>query len=144
MRPNYIYLLFGFLLFINLSFSQSYKYVNSETLNLRSSPEIQDDNLLAKLSYGDKVEVLSLDGYWANVKIGNWKGYVAQKYLITSKPLTGVAAINDPLVLICNSKSAYAYHSHYCNGLNKCTHSISKIKISEAKNLNRSACKFCY
>jgi hypothetical protein len=47
-------------------------------------------------------------------------------------------------VYICDSKTAYAYHSSKdCRGLNRCTHEIKKIKLSEAKNLKRSPCKIC-
>lgn len=47
-------------------------------------------------------------------------------------------------VYICNSSSAYAYHSGYCRGLNRCTHSVSRVSISEARNMGYVPCKICY
>lgn len=51
---------------------------------------------------------------------------------------------SDSKVLICISKTATAYHDHYCTGLNKCTHSIGEVTIKEAKELGRTPCGFCY
>lgn len=51
---------------------------------------------------------------------------------------------NTEYVLICNSKSSYAYHSYQCRGLQRCTHDIIKITRQEAINRGRNACKICY
>lgn len=50
----------------------------------------------------------------------------------------------EAYVLICNSKSAYAYHSYQCRGLSRCRSSISKVKESEARSMGYSPCKICY
>lgn len=47
-------------------------------------------------------------------------------------------------VLICNSKSAYAYHKTYCTGLNRCKAGVSKISKKEASERGYRPCKFCY
>lgn len=47
-------------------------------------------------------------------------------------------------VLICNSKNAYAFHSHYCSGLSRCKAGVSKVTKSEAESRGRQACKICY
>lgn len=47
-------------------------------------------------------------------------------------------------VLICKSPTAYVYHSHYCKGLNNCTHSVKKNTLNEAVSMGRRACKMCY
>jgi hypothetical protein len=48
-------------------------------------------------------------------------------------------------VYICNSSTAYAYHStDHCRGLNKCSHEVLKISLSDAiKKYHRQACKIC-
>ena len=50
----------------------------------------------------------------------------------------------DTKVLICNSSSAYAYHSYYCSGLKRCKSNVLEVSVSYAKSKNRSACKICY
>ncbi|TSD66352.1 hypothetical protein FFF34_002825 [Inquilinus sp. KBS0705] len=47
-------------------------------------------------------------------------------------------------VLICNSSSAYAYHSYECRGLSRCTHEISKVTKKQAIKLGYRACRICY
>ena len=51
---------------------------------------------------------------------------------------------SEDQVLICISKSAYAYHSHYCSGLNRCTHTVSKVAISDAEKMGYKPFGFCY
>jgi len=51
---------------------------------------------------------------------------------------------NEESVLICVSPTAYAYHNHYGQGLNRCTHAFDTITISEAKNQGRTECGYCY
>jgi len=49
-------------------------------------------------------------------------------------------------VYVCNSYTAYAYHSSQsCRGLNRCTHEIVQVSLSDAMNkYKRTACKICY
>jgi hypothetical protein len=49
-------------------------------------------------------------------------------------------------VLICVSPNSYAYHSHMCQGLNRCTHEIISVSLDEAKGVygKNKACGFCY
>lgn len=46
-------------------------------------------------------------------------------------------------VYICQSKSAYAYHSYECRGPARCTHRIVKITKAQAITLGYKACKIC-
>ncbi len=62
----------------------------------------------------------------------------------TAPFLQGQSTVVPSKVLICNSTEALRYHSHYCSGLNKCTHSVSEVLVSEAKELGRTPCKICY
>jgi hypothetical protein len=47
-------------------------------------------------------------------------------------------------VLICGSKSAYAYHSHECKGLSRCKSEVKKMTLSQAKEKGYKPCGFCY
>lgn len=48
-------------------------------------------------------------------------------------------------VYICRSSGAYAYHSHYCQGLKRCTHRIDKVTQKEAIRIGfEKPCGFCY
>ena len=65
-----------------------------------------------------------------------------------SVPSAHAAAIQQQAktekVIVCNSKSAYAYHSHECSGLSRCTHGTSTITKSEAVERGYRPCKICY
>jgi hypothetical protein len=50
----------------------------------------------------------------------------------------------NSMVFICMSSNAYAYHDHYCQGLNRCTHDVYKITVSEAVGKGYKACGYCY
>jgi hypothetical protein len=50
---------------------------------------------------------------------------------------------NVVAVYICVSKTASKYHySQSCTGLNRCSHKIEKVSISDAKNRGYSLCGF--
>ena len=52
----------------------------------------------------------------------------------------------DAVVYVCDSPSAYAYHSNSnCSGLSRCSHGIIKMSEKDAVNkYNRRPCKKCY
>jgi len=54
------------------------------------------------------------------------------------------AAKKEAMVLICLSKSSYAYHSYRCSGLSRCKAGTSSVTVTEAKNRGYRACKLCY
>lgn len=47
-------------------------------------------------------------------------------------------------VLICESRSAYAYHSHMCHGLNRCRSAISRVSRTQAAEAGYVPCRICY
>lgn len=47
-------------------------------------------------------------------------------------------------VLICQSKSAHAYHSYICSGLSRCKHKIIKMSKEDAIKAGYKPCGFCY
>ena len=61
-----------------------------------------------------------------------------------AKTILPHAKTNVDSVYICQSKSAYAYHSYQCRGLARCTHGIVKIAKAQAIKLGYKACKICY
>ena len=55
-------------------------YVVNKLLNFRDGAS-KTANVLKVLSIGDEVEVLNIDGDWAEVAIGKSKGYVMAQYI---------------------------------------------------------------
>jgi hypothetical protein len=51
----------------------------------------------------------------------------------------------ETYVYICDSRTAYAYHSSdHCRGLSNCKHTILKVTLSDAVNkYDRKPCKIC-
>ena len=47
-------------------------------------------------------------------------------------------------VAICESPSAYAYHSRVCRGLARCTHGVSQVTVVKALKVGYVPCKICY
>jgi hypothetical protein len=47
-------------------------------------------------------------------------------------------------VYVCQSKSAYAYHSYQCRGLARCTHTIVKMTKAQAVKFGYKPCQICY
>ncbi|MFV8328296.1 hypothetical protein [Flavobacterium sp. ZS1P14] len=58
---------------------------------------------------------------------------IAMLLFITSK--------DGDTVYICVSKTASKYHlAESCKGLNRCTHTVSKVTVKEAINMGYSLC----
>ena len=77
--------------------------------------------------------------------------YLVNKVSPAIKDSPATKAIRVPVktskqdsVLICNSKSAYAYHKSVCSGLKRCKAGISKVTQAEATSQGYRACKICY
>lgn len=69
------------LFFTVLAFGQDFKYVNTETLNIRESAGKQY-NVVGKVNKGDKVTTISESNGWTEIETENGtKGFVATKYL---------------------------------------------------------------
>lgn len=47
-------------------------------------------------------------------------------------------------VLVCTSPNAYAYHSHECRGLKRCSHNIVTMSRQAAEKKGYTPCKICY
>lgn len=95
-----------------------------------------------------KLQILVLFGLlttFASAQSSKQKGqntdssYIPQKEIIRDK-----VEMNEETVLVCNGGSAYAYHSHYCRGLSRCSASVEKMTKSEAVKKGRRPCKICY
>ncbi|MFK5854505.1 MAG: SH3 domain-containing protein [Bacteroidota bacterium] len=138
-------LLLSFTFLVSLSLlSQPTKYVSATSLNVRSGPSTNKE-IVHKLYQNDKVVQLKTEGAWSyisySVGFDQYNGYVATKFLSTYKVTVKKA---EAKVLICNSKSSYAYHNHYCRGLNRCKSDVGSVTVSTAVNRGYRACKNCY
>lgn len=163
-------------LFCALStYAQNIYYVNADKLNLREEPSTNSDVVLI-LHITAEVELLEqVDENWAKVNAYGYEGYVSSAFLVeevefrkgepyftlptstgatyptytyttTNTAVNTATTKNAVSVYICDSKSAYAYHSSTsCRGLNRCTHGVYKVTKSEAiESYGRQACKICY
>lgn len=63
---------------------------------------------------------------------------------VVAQPEEKQPSTNTETVLVCEGSSAYAFHSHQCRGLSRCTHRITEMSRAQAKNRGRRACKLCY
>ncbi len=52
--------------------------------------------------------------------------------------------LSEGEVIICTSKGAYTYHKYYCKGLKRCKVDMKVISKSEAKEMGRKECSYCY
>ena len=70
------------LLFLTIQvFGQDYKYVNTETLNIREGAG-KEFNVVGQVNKGDKVKALSESGSWTQIETETGlTGFVATKYL---------------------------------------------------------------
>lgn len=51
----------------------------------------------------------------------------------------------ESYVYICTGPQSKKYHkTDKCRGLNKCSGTIKKITLEEAKKINRTPCRICY
>ncbi len=61
---------------------------SADRLHLRDKPD-QGGKSLGKYYNGTPVEIIGIQGDWANVRIGGVKGYMMKKFLDFNQPLTG-------------------------------------------------------
>jgi uncharacterized protein YgiM (DUF1202 family) len=140
-----------YLIFISGILAQE-AIVIASVLNLRSGPGTEY-SVTGKLVKGQKVSIVSKEGKWYYISVLDKQGYVFANYLkLTSSQPAKIATDtqkyrevkSEQSVLICVSKNAYAYHKYYCRGLNRCTHTVKSVKVSEAKALGYRPCGNCY
>jgi hypothetical protein len=135
-------LVLGFL--CSLAQGQSYKELNSDGVLLRSNAIENADNVVLTLKKTDKVQILTTGETWSSVLVNGYVGFIPNKFIISTTYTTLKEDSPKTEVLICNSKTAYAYHNHECRGLLECTHSVSSVTLEEAISLNKKPCKYCY
>lgn len=92
-----------------------------------------------------KVRIITMDAISASMK-----RFILLASLFLSVNVGNASAINRHIklrvdsVYICQSRSAYAYHSHICRGLARCTHGITKVTKAYAIKMGYKPCKICY
>lgn len=132
-----------FCMSVSGAWGQDIYYVTATSLNLRKTMSV-DAPIVAVLRQYQEVLVHSKTGEWAEVSTDAGMGYVSAKYLAKGKAPQQVQPANQSTVLICVSSSAYAYHSYQCRGLSRCTHTITRVTIADAKGRGYRACQICY
>ena len=68
------------LIMIGCAFADTYRVTAHSTLNVRSAPSTKS-RIVARLTSGQKVEVLSIQGKWAKISINGKTGYVSVQFL---------------------------------------------------------------
>ena len=66
--------------FYNVVNASSY-YITGNGVRVRSSAENKDNNIIGKLNYGDKIEVVELINSWYKIKYNDGYGYVTYRYV---------------------------------------------------------------
>lgn len=51
---------------------------------------------------------------------------------------------SNATVYVCMSTGAYAYHTHFCQGLKRCKADIAEMSVNEARSRGRKPCGYCY
>lgn len=51
---------------------------------------------------------------------------------------------SELMLLICGTRSSYAYHSNQCSQLNRCKSGIYKVTQEKAIEMGKFSCKICY
>ncbi|MDX1908364.1 MAG: SH3 domain-containing protein [Bacteroidia bacterium] len=138
-------------------------HVTAVQLNLREGPGT-DFVVVKVLNQGDQVAVISSSGKWMWVTAGEDTGYVSATYLAPITQSSGISLaealqMTTPQppaarpysrpapayrVLICMGASAYAYHTHYCSGLNRCRSEVVSVAEAQAVQMGRTPCRYCY
>ncbi len=70
--------------------------------------------------------------------------FVAPNTRPSSRNSSFVSAQDTVTVLMCTGSSAYTYHNRVCDGLLKCKADQVRVKLTEARDLGRNACRFCF
>lgn len=78
LRPALLLLLFLFVIIVGNA-AESYRVI-AGTLNVRSAANVHA-TVVGKLKKGESVEVIALEGDWAQIRYSNQSAYVAARYL---------------------------------------------------------------
>lgn len=66
------------ILFINISYSQTFK-IEVQKLNVRENPD-QNSKIIGSYSINDTVNIISQEGNWLKIKVGKKEGYILKKF----------------------------------------------------------------
>lgn len=79
-------------LFVSAANASTY-YATGDGVRIRSEPK-NANNIIGKLKYGDKVNVLESKGGWSQIEFGNGIGYVTNTFLVENLEEKYAAFIN--------------------------------------------------
>ena len=77
----------------NLGVNAATYYITGDGVRVRSSAENTEDNVIGKLNYGDKIEVIELVNSWYKIQYGDGFGYVTYRYVSSYEDFNGTNKI---------------------------------------------------
>lgn len=78
-----------------------------------------------------------------DVMLANYKPNTTPQPTVTTNTTTTYK--EERMVYICTGPSSYRYHRRKsCRGLNRCSGDIERVTVSEARDLDRTPCGYCY
>jgi hypothetical protein len=83
MKNNKKIVLIFFIIFINISYSQTYS-IDVKKLNVREKPD-QNSRVIGSFSKNDTVNTISEERDWLKVENNNKIGYISKKYVTAQK-----------------------------------------------------------
>jgi len=137
-----LFILLISLISITTQAQESVYHVTATSLNLRTDSTLNAP-IIAVLDQKELVRLYSKSRKWAHISTEHGSGFVARQYIAPGKPQNTIKA-EQSTVLICVSSGAVAYHQSYCHGLKRCTHSVNRVTLQNAKSSGYRACKICY
>ena len=130
MKARFPLILILLVLWASFFNAQQTNYVSSQTLNSRSDSSTTS-KISSQLSKEELVSILKYDEHLCFIEPNNGiKNYVSSTYLIDNVVIL-VSKQTEVTVLVCGGKSAYAYHSHYCHGLNRCKSGVDFFSLCQ-------------
>jgi hypothetical protein len=94
------------------------------------------------LLMGNLIACSNIEGNIEQSEMGIYKDSEPISFIDLNNELNSSASKDS--VMICKSKSAFAYHLDYCTGLKRCKSKVVKMSLSEAKLGGYKPCGFCY
>lgn len=119
------------------SIPEAQMYYSTAELNVRSGPGT-DYEIIDTISFGEEIEVVTIEEGWAEIKTLDKNAYVSADYLSQSQPET---ASEDEGPMVWVSYSGNKYHSNpSCSGMKGAT----QVTLRSAQMTGKTPCSKCY
>lgn len=117
-------------LFFGILQGQEYKYVNTETLNIRNGPG-KDYAIVGKVNKGDKVKTVSESNSWTEIETeSGTKGFVSSKFISDQNKKGSSFWINTIILVGFVSYGAYKLKNFFSNFFSPSKTNSSKKETS--------------